>query len=288
MYAVHNHNDLYPTIDDLADLRDGSNCDHLHRHSRLVAPSGGATGISVDEAGNIALLNGTSINEFSTDTSMTGNSDSAVPTEKAVRGYVNEKLLEVDLTGMPPVGSIVPWLGGYFQNGSNGAFTNVLGNTEAACNSFVEPKGWKVCNGAETNIVGSPIFDGTGRYLPDLTDNRFIQGDTAGGSIGGDNSADHTHTVSHSHTGGPATLSTAQLAAHTHGYDKGQLLSLDCGLGTGAAYFGPNVNMKNTTSAGSGSSHSHSVTSASPTSSGASNTENRPKFLSCFYIMRVQ
>jgi hypothetical protein len=39
--------------------------------------------------GTLQLPNGTSINEFSTDTTLSGNSDDAVPTEKAVKTYVD-------------------------------------------------------------------------------------------------------------------------------------------------------------------------------------------------------
>jgi len=43
----------------------------------------------IDDAGFITLLNGTEINEFSTDDTLAGNSDDAVPTEKAVKTYVD-------------------------------------------------------------------------------------------------------------------------------------------------------------------------------------------------------
>jgi hypothetical protein len=43
----------------------------------------------VTAAGTVTLLNGTGINEFSIDGALTGNSDDAVPTEKAVKTYVD-------------------------------------------------------------------------------------------------------------------------------------------------------------------------------------------------------
>ena len=56
---------------------------------------GGSVGIgtetpatTLDVEGTLRVLNGTSINEFSTDGTMAGDSDDAVPTEKAVRTYV--------------------------------------------------------------------------------------------------------------------------------------------------------------------------------------------------------
>ena len=47
-----------------------------------------------------------------------------------------------------------------------------------------------MCDGSELNLPSSPIFNGAGRYLPNLTDDRFIQGDTAIGSTGGINDSD--------------------------------------------------------------------------------------------------
>jgi hypothetical protein len=46
-------------------------------------------GGNVYVGGTLQCSSGTSINEFSTDTSLSGNSDNAVPTEKAVKAYVD-------------------------------------------------------------------------------------------------------------------------------------------------------------------------------------------------------
>jgi hypothetical protein len=50
---------------------------------------GSTTRLTLSTAGQFALTNGTSINEFSTDGTLTGNSDDAVPTEKAVKTYAD-------------------------------------------------------------------------------------------------------------------------------------------------------------------------------------------------------
>jgi microcystin-dependent protein len=50
--------------------------------------------------GTLGLLNGTTINEFSIDGTLAGNSDDAVPTEKAVKTYV-------DGAGGVPVGAVI-------------------------------------------------------------------------------------------------------------------------------------------------------------------------------------
>ena len=52
----------------------------------------GNTGASVDTSGAFGVLNGTRVNEFSIDGTLSGNSDDALPTEKAVKTYVDSKV----------------------------------------------------------------------------------------------------------------------------------------------------------------------------------------------------
>jgi hypothetical protein len=52
---------------------------------------------NIDSSGNVSLLNGTSVNEFSIDGTLAGNSDNAAPTEKAVKTYVDAGLTAADL-----------------------------------------------------------------------------------------------------------------------------------------------------------------------------------------------
>ena len=56
-----------------------------------------------------------------------------------------------------PVGTIAAWVGGYFGDGLNGSFTNVLGNTVAAANAYLNASGWYVCDGAAVNSASSAI-----------------------------------------------------------------------------------------------------------------------------------
>ena len=57
-------------------------------------------GISITAAGTIQFANGTSINEFSTDTTLSGNSDDAVPTEKATKSYVDTSIAGISVDGL--------------------------------------------------------------------------------------------------------------------------------------------------------------------------------------------
>ena len=124
-----------------------------------------------------------------------------------------------------PEGMIIPWSGGYFTNGANAGYTRVLGasNDAAGINALLNGKGWYVCDGAALNIPGSTIYNGPGRYLPNLTDDRFLMGGNAVGGIGGSSSSAHTHVVgslvnaaeaSHAHAAGAVTVNAE--ASHTH------------------------------------------------------------------------
>lgn len=179
------------------------------------------------------------------------------------------------INNVPPVGSIIAYVPGYFTNGSNAGFTYrmVSANTIAAVNALLNSSGWYVCNGAALNDAGSGIFNGAGRYLPNLTDDRFFMGDTVAGGIGGSNTMAHTHTT------GDHTLTIAEMPQHRHhvtcGYDDtsgGYPYGIASGVHPGTY----------TTYQGSSAPHNHGATGA------ASNAENRPKYLSCFYIMRVK
>lgn len=198
-----------------------------------------------------------------------------------------------------PSGSIIAWNPGYYSNGSNAGYTYAIGtaNTVAAANAYLNPLGFYVCDGAALNDSSSPIFSGAGRYLPNITDSRFLMGSTTVGAIGGNNTMAHTHThthtgPSHTHTTGDFTLTINEMPAHTHGF------TVDT-AGQGASTTRPytvgttSPATLSTNSAGSGAAHNHGSTGSSGTgatgsdSTAASNTENRPLYLSCFYIIKV-
>ena len=90
--------------------------------------------------------------------------------------------------GLPPIGTIVAWVGGYMTDGSNTSFVSVLGNSVSAVNALVNGDGYYVCDGSAPNNPASPIFNAAGKYLPNLTDSRFLQGSTSAGGFGGQNS----------------------------------------------------------------------------------------------------
>lgn len=199
---------------------------------------------------------------------------------------------------MVPVGTILPFIPGYFTNGSNSGYTFQLGtaNTVAAINALLNDYGWYVCNGAALNDSDSPIFNGSGRYLPNLYDDRFLMGDTVAGGIGGSSTMAHIHAgPSHTHTTGNHTLTINEIPSHWHYTSNYDGSGDDGATAPTAANPHGDSNWKNwnnpgySSNTGGGAAHNHGFTGSSGTGNtgAASNDENRPKYLSCFYIMRV-
>ncbi len=97
-----------------------------------------------------------------------------------------------------PVGTICAYLPGYFVDGSNGTYTAV---------AMTLPDGWYLCEGGAPNDALSPIWNSATRYVPNISDARFLSGNTAAnrGVIDGVNTipahtsgstfANHTHTI---------------------------------------------------------------------------------------------
>ncbi len=216
-------------------------------------------------------------------------------------GILSKNNLSVPPAVSIPSGSIIAWNPGYYSNGSNAGYTYALGsaNTVAAANAYLNQLGYYVCDGAALNDSASPIFNGANRYLPNLTDSRFLMGSTTVGAIGGDNAMTHTHShthtgPSHDHTTGNFTLTSNEIPSHYHSFtvqEGSGPSSTPSRYGAGDGSGGSSN--ANTTSVGGGAAHNHGTTGASGTgatssdSTAASNTENRPLYLSCFYIMKV-
>jgi len=243
--------------------------------------------------------------------------------------------LQIESKASIPPGIVVPWMGGYFDDGSNGSYTSVEDGSIGSANTFLDNYGWAVCDGSAKNDSDSHFFNGAGRYLPNLTDDRFLMGSTGNGSVGGSNVlTDHTHTdtISASHN-----ISASQ-GQHRHYHDHASVATDYAGShrhNNGVTQFGnPGSNDKQHYSAYQdsarstpnaawvswagnfrgytdySSTHAHSVnvpgiysdyqtpsisvsgsvsiSGSVGTGSAASSTENRPKYLTCLYIMKIK
>ena len=60
-----------------------------HTHNTLSNAAETVVGLTISAAGSAALLNGVAVNEFSTDATLSGESNEVIPTEKAVKDYVD-------------------------------------------------------------------------------------------------------------------------------------------------------------------------------------------------------
>ena len=181
-------------------------------------------------------------------------------TNLVLKKYTGSAWTEINSNvGAAPVGSIVFWLGGYMTDGSNAGYTYVLGsaNTVAGANAYFNTYGYWVADGSAPNQSLSSIWSAADRYLPNLTDDRFLMGLTACGSIGGKSANSHTHPIDPPET---ATGATSDFVTITG-------LVPSTGIAT--------------------ETHTHDVNVASFTSGAANDTENRPLYLAGFYIVRV-
>jgi len=222
----------------------------------------GGTERAVIDSNGLKLESGADVNEFSTDGTLAGNSDDAIPTEKAVKTYVDNRL---------PCGTIA-----------------MYGASSAS-------SGWLLCDGSSLLRTGTyaDLFavigttfgsaDGTHFNVPNMkgnfpvgvsnTDADYDLGDTGG---------EKTHTLSvaetpsHDHgtnTGNPS-------ANHNHQYDYANRSALSK-TGTATAFY-QHSGWSGAGTTGQSNDHTHAITAQG----GSGAHENRPPFLSLNFIIK--
>jgi cytoskeletal protein CcmA (bactofilin family) len=200
----------------------------------------------------------------------------------------------------PPVGSIISWLPGLYQNANQTGFN---------FKSIALPENWRLCDGDA--VTDSPLL-GTG-YLPRLTDDRFLMGvheiGDLGSQAGNNDGLTHTHNFTNplvpGHKHGVGSLGTTIEGSHTHTWLYGTERD-DSGTGSSKREFtltsGSATGVMSTAGA-----HTHSITGVVGNTAGLNGDNsvqtingsvnavkenltdaNLPKYLAVYYIMRVK
>lgn len=229
----------------IRDLYLGSNSLHIGDTGTIgitadVMTVAGATGgfKAVAFTGN----SGVAIDEFSTDGTMADNSDTAVPTEKAVKTYVD--------AGVNPTGAVLSFAGASAPTGWLLCYGQAISRTTYAGLFTVLAEVYGVGDGATTFNVP----DLRGRTIAGQDDMGGASADrlTGAGGIGGIDgdilgASGGTEAV---------TLTEAQLPAHTHteGQSTGTGTASDMGVGGGISVHGTATSVASG-STGSGNAH---------------------------------
>ena len=192
---------------------------------------------------------------------------------------------------LPPVGAILGLVQGYYSDDQNGGFAE---STVDIGDHFY------LCDGTVPNDSESPVWNASGRHVPNLTDERFLMGTTAAGNKGGSNDVaaqmpEHSHgfslntsSYSHYHSGSfTATGYTGN--ADSYGHRNQSTIALGSDV---------NVNITKSFSVSVGNNtHSHTIsgTIGSGSVSGDNNQDlvntsgtNVPKYLSVKYYIRIK
>jgi len=176
----------------------------------------GATGqvMATDGSKTLDWITPALSSELDTEATSRSNADTTlqanINTEITARANADTTLQNnINSSGTIPIGSIIAWAPGYYTNGANAGY-----NTNGGAVSL--PDEWKICNGAALNDGDSPIFNGAGRYLPNLSDSRFLIGAASAGSVGGSNTlVEHTHSVAGASVANLNTTGTVTNGAST-------------------------------------------------------------------------
>jgi hypothetical protein len=173
-----------------------------------------------------------------------------------------------------PIGCVLPFIPGYFTNGSNAGFTYLSTVYDTLSDSY------KICDGSLLNDSSSSIFNGANRYLPNLTDDRFLMGNTSYGVTGGGEA--HYHSL-----GTGSNIAIAAGGAHTHTVTGG---IYGGGHGAGSTVWVASYTTT-TTYTSTSSTHTHVLSGSFGATAGVNGDAAeavKPKYLSVKYIMRVK
>jgi len=198
-----------------------------------------------------------------------------------------------------PVGSIVFWMPVGFAGDNNESPTSLINNISI-------PPGWEPADGSKVEEDGSVY---TGKYLPNLTNDIFLQGSVLAdiGLTGGTNDPNHKHNIAHHHV--LASLGLNAGGNHSHGYlDRyafdSQAIEEGGGRSTNWGNTDPqkysnysgvhthNINSMPVGDIASGlevnSTNHLNLGNARKTDDSADFTENRPNYITGIFLIRIR
>lgn len=216
---------------------------------------------------------------------------------------IEKRLMVGQFYGRVPLGGVIPVVSTFTASNNGGGSPSDLSLLTPASGS-VSADGFMRCDGVEITDPLSPFI---GRYVPNISDDRFIQGSNSSSTLSvvyGANNGNNTVTLtvsempSHSHGGSTSSVSTG--GAHTHSYRDRFYIDVfgipgpgegaeARGFTGGGVGFSDNDNNtytfkdSNTGSGGGASDHSHTISSQG----GGDSFDIRPKYISGIYLMRV-
>jgi len=163
---------------------------------------------TLDINGTLSLLNGTSINEISTDSTLAGNSNDAVPTEKAIKAYIDAleaRLAVLEDYFLPTLTTttISSLTGTSASSGGNVTSDGGLGVTVYGVCWSTSPNP-TTANSITTDGSGTGTFTSslTGLTIPNTYYVRAYATNTAGTAYGNEISFTTTATIGDSYQGG--------------------------------------------------------------------------------------
>jgi len=127
--------------------------------------------------------------------------------------FVSDKETHRGGYGIVPIGGIIGYNPGFYTSPLNTGFTpsGPNSNSIADMNSWLNEKGWYVCDGAAVNVSVSPVWNQANRYLPNLSNGRFLRGSTTVGGSAGSETASLSHTHTFTSNGSKASWVSATL-----------------------------------------------------------------------------
>lgn len=197
--------------------------------------------------------------------------------------------------GRVPLGGIIPILPVFQLTDNSGSKTT----SGIPSSGSLTSDGFQLCDGSLVNSGANSNF--TTKYVPNLTDDRFIKGSTLAniGIIGKDNNAslieanlpNHSHTISHTHSGTTGDDSPD----HSHGIERTASTNSYSSGNFPYAYNTLNqIATPREQTLGASNRHQHGFTTSSPSNSSSGTTGSgtsfdiTPKYINAVYLMRVK